>query len=207
MRLYLIRHATTDHNAQRRYTGQSDVPLSDDGRREAQRLAQRLARTPFTAIVSSDLIRARDTAAYLAQGRDLAVQIDPDLRETNLGAWEGKTHEEARLLDPERMALWERDPARHAPPGGETIIDLATRMRRALDRWLVPDRQARVAWVSHGGSILVLLCALLGLDLRQRWQLRCDNASISEVEIGDWSDPAERYAILMRLNDRAHLEI
>src|SRR5262245_1233098 len=94
MRLLLARHGATRNNAEARYTGQSDIPLSSLGERQAEALAKRLFFVRLDAIVSSDLARARATAERVARRHTLPIQLDPDLREIALGAWEGSTYEE-----------------------------------------------------------------------------------------------------------------
>src|SRR5262249_39610682 len=181
MRLLLARHGATRNNAEGRYTGQSDIPLSSLGERQAEALAARLVSARLDAIVSSDLLRARATAERIARHHSLPIQLDPDLREIALGAWEDSTYEEVLAREPERVARWRTDPLTVAPPGGETVLAFRDRLVQALDRWQAAHPDATLLWVTHGGCIGVLLCHLLGMDLTRRWQLRRDNAGLTEV--------------------------
>jgi len=199
VRLLLARHGATRNNAEARYTGQSDVSLSPLGERQAEALAERLASVRLEAIVSSDLARARGTAERIAQRHTLPVQLDPNLREIALGAWEGSTYEEVLAREPEHVARWRADPLTVAPPGGETVLVFRDRLVQALDHWQATYPDATVLWVTHGGVIGVLLCHLLGMDLARRSQFRRDNAGLTEVAL----DSGE--ALLLRLNDTAHL--
>jgi alpha-ribazole phosphatase len=201
MRLIVVRHGATLHNAEGRFTGHSDAPLSMTGRAQARSVAQRLRMAPFTTVVSSDLARATQTAEEIVAARPgVRLSLDPDLREIALGAWEGLTYAEVHDQQPAALAAWQNDPINGAPPGGETALALQRRVVRAIGRWWAPEPEARLVWVTHGGVISALLCHALGLDLTRRWQFRRDNASITELDVGD------DYIIVMRLNDTAHLE-
>jgi len=204
MRLLLVRHGATANNSEARYTGQTDAPLSALGERQAQALGRRLATMPLAALISSDLQRAHVTAeaiATLHQPQPLAIERDSDLREIAMGAWEGQRFADVAAQEPELLAAWRTDPERVAPPGGETVAQLGTRITQALDRWQAryADAGAPVVWVTHGGVIGVLLCHLLGMDVKRRGQFRRDNTSLTEIAL------ETPYATLLRLNDTAHL--
>lgn len=211
MRLMLVRHGATANNAQQRYTGHSDVPLSPLGLRQAAALAAALAAERFDLILSSDLARARQTVEAIIARNAAPLRLDADLREMAMGAWEGRTRAEAVALEPEAWARWWAQPDVSPPPGGETLLQLRDRTARAIDRCYTEHPAGSVLWVTHGGLIGVLLCHLLGIDLAHRWQFRCDNAGITELEVGpdrrDRGNPAPRMrAILLRLNDTSHLK-
>ena len=201
MRLIVVRHGATLHNAEARFTGQSDVSLSAQGVRQVRAVAERLRAVDFSLVVSSDLLRARQTAKPVIAARPSAsLRLDPDLREIALGAWEGLTYAEARNQQPEAFDAWQRDPIHGAPPGGETALALQKRVIRAFERWRQPEPDMTQVWVTHGGVVSALLCYALDLDLTKRWQFRRDNASITEFDVG------ADYVIVTRVNDTAHLE-
>jgi alpha-ribazole phosphatase len=199
MRLIVIRHGESVYNDQKRFTGQADVPLSPLGKRQAAALGERLAGEHLDAIVSSDLLRARDTAEAIASYHALPVYEDSDLRELALGEWEGLTYAEVLARDADRLAQWRADPTTFTPPGGESVATLRDRITCALERWQSRCPQGSVVWVTHGGLIGVLLCHVLEMDLKRRWQFRHENASIHELELR-----GER-VIIARLNDTAHV--
>jgi broad specificity phosphatase PhoE len=148
--LLLVRHGETDWNADGRLQGQTDRPLSDYGRRQAQQLASELADERFEAIYASDLSRARVTAEIVGERLGLEVALDPDLREKDWGTWEGLT-------------AAERDRIEFV---GESTEAHQERMLRALRR--ISDRHTgdgRVLVVTHGGSIRRVQVAALGMAL------------------------------------------
>ena len=199
MRLIVVRHGETFYNAQRRLTGQSDIPLNSLGERQAVALGDFLAMEHLDAIVTSDLERTRVTASTIASSHGLLVQEDSDLRELAFGEWEGFTFDEVLAKDANQVSLWREDSTIYAPPGGETVAQLRDRCARALKRWQTEYPDASVLWVTHGGLIGVLLCHVLGIDLKRRWQFSHDNASISELRLrGD-------RLIIVRLNETAHI--
>ena len=199
MRLILVRHGETIYNAQRRFTGQSDVPLNPLGERQAAALGECLATEHLDVIVTSNLERTRVTSEAIANYHGIPIQEDRDLREMALGEWEGYTYDEVLTIDANLAAQWRVDPATYAPPGGETVAQLRDRCARALNRWQTQYPEASVLWVTHGGLIGVLLCHVLGIDLKRRWQFRHDNASISEVCLSG------EHVIIVRLNETAHI--
>jgi broad specificity phosphatase PhoE len=201
MRLIVVRHGATLHNAEARFTGQTNAPLSEYGLTQARAVAERLRAIHFSMVVSSDLLRATQTAEEIVAAHPSAsLSLDADLREIALGAWEGLTYAEVRDRQPEALALWQRDPVHGAPPGGETTLALQRRVIRAFEHWRRPEQDSAMIWVTHGGVISALLCYALDLDLTKRWQFRRDNASITELDVG------ADYIIVMRVNDTAHLE-
>jgi glucosyl-3-phosphoglycerate phosphatase len=162
VKLVLWRHGQTTYNAERRFQGQSDVPLNDVGREQARRAARYLAAMKPDAIFSSDLSRAAETAAILAGLTGLTVQLDKDLRERGGGSWEGKTADEIRAQFPEAFANW-------APSDGETAVAVADRASAAMERIAdgLPGGSLAVV-VAHGGALGFGAARLLGIpdDLR-----------------------------------------
>lgn len=199
LRLLLIRHAETEHNAQARCQGQSDPPLSVEGRRQAAALAARLAREEIHAVYAADLHRASETAAAIAMAHGLAVHTDPRLREVAFGEWEGLTWAEIGARYPQEWAAWQADPLDVAPPGGETLIQVTTRVRSVFEAIAERHSDQCVALVSHGGPLRALLCLALGLPPQAHWRFQVAPASVSELCV------CEGEAFVVRLNDTAHL--
>ncbi len=152
----LIRHAQSTWNAESRAQGWSDPPLSVDGEAQVHRLAPGLAGLGISGVASSDLHRARATAAILAAGLGLAPPvIDARLRERELGWWTGHTGEETAAGWPEEVAAW-RAHQLDRPPGGESTESVTRRVTAALFD-LIPGTSGGVLLlVTHGGVISAL---------------------------------------------------
>lgn len=168
-RLLLIRHGQTTYNATGRMQGHLDTELSEVGLSQARAAADLLVDKRITAIVSSDLIRARDTAAVIGEKLGIEVDVDKRLRETHLGDWQGMTSAEVDEQYPGARAIWRHDPT-WAPPQGESRVDVATRARPVIDELMRAHPEwdeGAVLVVAHGGAISALTCHLLGLDHHQ----------------------------------------
>jgi alpha-ribazole phosphatase len=199
LRLILARHGQTDWNAQRRYQGETDVPLNETGRQQAAALARCLANTSIDAIYASDLQRAAKTAQAIAQLHGQSVLPEPRLREMSFGAWRGLTFDEIQERDAERLAAWLADPMHIAPPEGETLAQVTTRVQSALDDVLHAHPEGTVLWVAHGGVLRVLISLAMGLEPQGHWRFRISVASLAELWFYDSG------ITLTRLNDTHHL--
>lgn len=162
-RIVVWRHGRTDWNARGIAQGQSDVELDEVGFEQVRAAAPLLARYTPARIVSSDLRRARDTAAALADVTELRVTTDTRLREFDLGAREGMTTAQTLAAFPAEMAAWQRgEEARFGD--SETLAESAKRFAAALDEVADATGEGEVSVVvGHGGSMRVGICAWLGL--------------------------------------------
>ncbi len=199
LRLLLIRHGETDWNASGRYQGQLDIPLNAAGQRQAIRVAERLSSRPISALYTSDLARALETAEAIAQRQGVDVRAETRLRELNFGAWQGLTYHQIDEQDHEKLVWWNHDRVNRAPPDGESLGTMAARVQDLLDEILDAYADGTVAWVSHGGTIRVVLCLLLGHPLASYWQFEVDNTAIAEIE---WRSLGP---VVVRWNDAHHL--
>ena len=163
-RIVLWRHGQTEWNMAGRLQGQTDVPLDKVGREQAKTAARLLQWLQPSAIVSSDLSRAVDTARALADLVGLDVTLDKGLRETFVGTWQGLTDAEIKERFPEEYAAWREDHAHQRRGGGEIEAEVADRAVAAIERALetVPNRGTLVI-VTHGGTARVTIGKLLGL--------------------------------------------
>ncbi|WP_319451956.1 MULTISPECIES: bifunctional RNase H/acid phosphatase [unclassified Mycobacterium] len=181
-RLFLLRHGQTELSVQRRYSGRGNPPLTELGRRQADAAAQYLAdRGGITAVLSSPLQRAHDTATAAAKELGLDVIVDEDLIETDFGAWEGLTFTEAAQRDPELHTRWLRDTSL-APPDGESFDTVAQRVRRARNRIIAEYGDATVLVVSHVTPIKTVLRLALDAGESILYRLHLDLASLSIAE-------------------------
>nr|VDG63064.1 phosphoglycerate mutase family protein [Streptococcus thermophilus] len=170
-RLIMLRHGQTTYNAGRRMQGQLDTPLSDTGVEQARAAAKWVEahEFPVVKIISSDLSRARDTAAIIAEKLGLEVELDSRLRETHLGSWQGMTHDDVDAQFARARASWRHNPG-WAPPGGESRLDVAARARPLIDGLMNTFQDwdgNTVLVVAHGGTISALTSNLLGLEVAQ----------------------------------------
>jgi probable phosphoglycerate mutase len=155
----LWRHARTEWNSNRRFQGHADISLDDIGRDQAERAARMLASLEPAAIVSSDLIRAADTAEALARLTGVPVTLDAGLREFDVGTWQGLTTSEIKERFAKDYTAW-----RHGEPvrrgGGELDAEVAERSAAAIER---AAEAGTLVVVSHGGAIRVAIGYMLGL--------------------------------------------
>jgi broad specificity phosphatase PhoE len=201
MQLILIRHGETDWNVTLQYQGHAQVPLNEHGREQARLAARRLGRNRATTLYASDITRAWETAQIIGDTLGLTPQPMPELREIDVGRWEGLTPEQLYRQFPDHMQEYERDPARTVRLGGESYAQLQERALVALQRIQETHQyDETILAVSHGGTIRALLCHVIGLDLGYFGRMWLDNGSLTELRYGKhgWR--------LYRLNDAAHLE-
>jgi broad specificity phosphatase PhoE len=199
-RVYLVRHGATELSAEDRFAGETDVPLSEIGRDQLRRLADRLAGEPIAALYASPLGRTMETARILAAPHDKPVTPKEGLREISHGRWEGKRRAEVEKLFPEEYARWETDPYSFAPTGGETGLAVTARALPALLDIVSAHPGEHVLVASHKATIRLLIGSLLGFDLR-RYRDHLDQSPAS-LNILDFRDLA--HARLSLFNDTSH---
>jgi alpha-ribazole phosphatase len=200
LRLLLVRHGQTEWNLHARLQGQSDTKLSALGERQARALNARLAHEEVRAAYASDLERCWRTAELAVAGYGLPpVARDARWRELRFGDWEGLTYDEVTARDPDLAARRLEDPAHVAPPGGETLLQLAGRLLPAAEQLRAAHDGETVLVVTHGGPLRALACALLGLDLNHAWRLQASNGGLSCIR---WY---EALPVLELWNDVLHL--
>ncbi len=187
--LLIVRHGQTTWNVEHRLPGQlPDVTLNDVGRQQATRLAEALKVLPISAVVSSPLERARDTAAYLVEERNLEIQLEPDLMDTNVGPWAGRTIDEVSKSDP-AWKEYVKDPM-VAPEGVETFGQVQQRVVAAVERWRTKENiGSYVAFVAHADVVKLLVAHYTGLDTARAGSVHIDNASVTTIEIDNENHP------------------
>lgn len=182
MKIYLIRHAKTKANEERRYVGWEDVDLSEQGFLQAERLSVRFQDIQIAALFSSDLLRAVKTAEALGKGRRIKPEKDPALREIHFGEWEGLTLEEIMLGFGNEMRRWYKNPFQNSPPGGESFRQVYARMEGFLASLTPPGENEAIAIVSHGGAIRSILHKYMGLEEKDIWNIHVENTSVSLLQ-------------------------
>ena len=187
-RLHLIRHGAVAPAWRSRLYGCLDVPLSEPGRREAQRAAEIVAQIDLAAVFSSGLERAEFGAACIRAGRGLERRDEPALRELDRGEWAGLTFAELDRRDPGAYQRWSAAPHEVRPPGGENLTDLTRRVVPALARIAAEHRGAEIAIVTHSWVIRVAVCAALAVPPARCMRL---DVSTGGMAVLDWPAGAE----------------
>ena len=182
--LVLLRHASHDRLGSVLCGRMPGVTLSEAGRREADALAVALARHRFAAVLSSPLERAVETAAAIAASQALAVEVEEDLNELDLGAWAGMRFEKLRG-DP-AWNVWNSARSHARPPGGETMTEVQARMTRCIERLRRRYAGRTVALVSHADVIKAALSHALGLSVDFHARFEIAPASRSVLIAGEW---------------------
>ena len=200
----LIRHGQSRGNAERRFGGHTATPLSARGRNQAQATARTLKSESLTAIYSSDLARAMETAQPLAKLTGLHVNGTSAFRERSVGVMEGLTFEEAAEKHPEQYAALLRRDFEHVLAGGESYRQLLDRSREKLDHIIDKHRGGKIAVFSHTGTICILALHLMGAldapELRPVW-ISTANCGITRFELR-----SDGFVRVLTVNDTRHLE-
>lgn len=199
-RVLLVRHGATQLTAEDRFAGEVGVDLSDEGRQQAQHLAERLRDDGIRAVYASPLSRTLETARILAAPHGLPVVERPELREISHGRWEGLTRREVEERFGDEYSAWETDPFTFAPAGGESGVAVLARALPVLREIVVAHPEQTVLVVSHKATIRILLCSLLGIDARG-YRDRLDQSPAC-LNVLDFKGPVR--ARLMSFNDISH---
>ena len=201
LRLLLVRHGESVWNEEERIQGQQDIPLSENGRRQAMALGERLRDVKIDACFSSPLKRATETAELIlkASGNSLPIVTLPELMERNFGEWEGKCVADLKVESADDFARWVAAHYLPAPPKGESIEELLKRVKKGLERILAEVSDGTVLVVGHSGSVKAAVCVLFQLPPESFAKLKVDNASLTVLEI------SEGRPRLCHFNDTCHL--
>ena len=196
-RLVVVRHGETAWNRDTRIQGHTDIPLNERGLWQANRTGQALRDEGVTAVYSSDLQRAVQTAQAIAEACGAPLHLDKQLRERHFGHFEGFTHDEILSRSPEEGRRWRsRDPS-YGPQGGETLQDFYDRCVRVAERLACQHFGQTVALVAHGGVLDCFYRAAthVGLEAPRSWKIA--NASINRLlyssegfNLVGWADTA-----------------
>lgn len=170
-RLYLMRHGQVEGFEDRRYNGQADVHLTELGQEQSRAYTQRLAEVPLSAVYSSDLSRSQFGAELIASGQGLPVQTLPALRELHIGDWEGFTWREIQQRWPAQWQARLDDLVHVAPPGGESLQQLAERVRPVIAGLVEKHRGENIAMVAHGGVNRIILLDAMGAPLERMFHI------------------------------------
>lgn len=199
-RVFLIRHGATDHSAEDKFAGATDIPISAAGAEQVSALAGRLSSEKVAAVFASPKHRTMQTATILGEPHSLSPQPVPGLEEMSHGRWEGLSRAEVEKSFPDEYSWWESDPYNFAPVGGETGLAVTARALPTLLELVNRFAEQQIIVVSHKATIRLILSALLGFDSRT-YRDRLDQ-SPAALNILDFRDPTR--ARLSLYNDTAH---
>lgn len=199
-RFILVRHGQTEWNRIERFRGRADVPLNENGEKQAEATGERIANEwQVNAVYASPLSRAIRTAEAIAVHYSLPVQPHPGLIDINYGDWQGLTPEEVARRWKNELDCWYRQPDICRIPGGESLDELRQRGMQTIQYLAKQHEGQTIVVVGHTVINRVLLLAILGLGNDRFWHLRQDTCAINvfEEENGDFT--------LVSLNDTCHL--
>ena len=198
--LLFIRHGETDWNRQQRFQGQIDVPLNATGMAQAARVAERLAADRHDALFSSDLQRARETAAPLGAAWRMPPLALPGFREQNFGVLEGLDVPTIQARHPDLWQRWLEHRADYALPGGESLRQFHSRVMAAVRELAAAHAGARLAVVTHGGVLDMLWRSAHGHSLDGQRACEIPNTGLNRLRWVNGTLKVEVWA------DAAHLE-
>ena len=199
-RIYMIRHGATQLSVEDRFAGAVNVELSEEGKFQAERLAERLADDSIKAVYCSPLTRTVQTASILAGPHQLPLIPEDGLREIHHGHWEGMRRADVESQFPEEYAAWEEDPFTFAPQGGEAGVNVIARALPVIRKIVLEHRGQNVVVVSHKATLRLLISSLLGFDARG-YRDRLDQLPAC-LNVLDFKDPVR--SRLMLFNDVSH---
>lgn len=195
--LLLIRHGENEYVKTGKMAGRlPGVHLNERGQKQAQALGEALKDVPIKAIYSSPLERAQETAKPIADARKLQININPNLLDTDVGKWQGKSLKVLRLY--KSWKIVQNSPSRFQFPGGESFLDLQRRIANALEEIVRKHNKPHdiVAVVFHADPIKLAVSNFLGLPLDHFQRLSCDTGSVSVLHVNEMG------ANLIKLNQR-----
>lgn len=175
-RIHLLRHGQVEGFEQKRYNGQADIALTDLGRKQSAAFAGRFQHKKLTAIYSSDLIRCRTAADQIAILQEPSAQYEAKLRELNIGDWEGLGWQQLQRDYPD---LWQArldDIVNVAAPNGETLLQMAERVRGVVRDIIAAHAGGEMVIVAHGGVNRVILLDAIGAPLERLFHIEQDFA-------------------------------
>jgi broad specificity phosphatase PhoE len=183
MRIYLVRHGETEWNRTRRFQGRSNLPLNQEGKKQVRALALALKNEPLTAIYTSPLIRAFETARLIKVFHPSTPIIEEKgLIEMNLGEFDGMNVQDWAEQYPDIRKSWNKNPASVKMPGGESLKEVQARAKETLERITrIYSTDTTILISSHNFVNLTILCDLLKIPLNRFRELRQENAAFNVI--------------------------
>lgn len=181
-RLYLIRHGEVQGHQQQRYNGQADVPLTPLGEAQFGLLKARLDKKPLAAVYTSDLQRCRFGADLIGADRGLSPVARSELRELNIGHWEGLTWDDIRQRYPDEWRARLLDILHYQVPGGESLLQLSERLLPVIREIVARHLGEEVMLVAHGGVNRVILLDAIGAPFDRLFSLEQDFGCLNIID-------------------------
>ncbi|UCG79344.1 MAG: alpha-ribazole phosphatase [Nitrospirota bacterium] len=205
--VYLIRHGQTVDSEEKKYKGHIDVPLSKEGRGQAERLARYMSvllangseRPVLNAVYSSGLSRAIDTARIISRPFDIEPEEIEGLKERSFGKWEGMTFSEIQQEYPSEFSAWVSDPLSFSPVNGESTQDVNNRVMPVYSDILARHEGDNIAIIAHGGVNRIILCNILGIPLELIFRVEQDFSGLNVIRY------YEGTPVVKTFNSTAHL--
>ncbi len=197
--LYIVRHGQTEWNIQGKIQGHKNANLTEDGLKQGDKVAERMASEKIDIIYSSDLDRARITAEKISKTTGAKLIVTEELREMNFGVWEGEFFKDVKVSDPDGYMKWMKEPENLNIAEGETLEILEKRMEKVINKIVAENEGKNIVIVSHGTALKTLILHLLKMPLTNYKNLAMDNVSLSIVEKRDYNNVLKLY------NDTGHL--
>jgi alpha-ribazole phosphatase len=180
--IYLLRHGEIVDSGENRYIGQTDVPLSSKGLAQALRWRQELSHVVFEGIYCSDLVRALDTAKCVANMDESHIHILPQLREIDLGDWDGETMEYIKTRFPDSWEDRGRRMDSFKTPNGESFQDLYERVIPVFQK-IISEMTGNVLMVGHAGVNRIILCHVLDKPIKKLFRIPQEYAALNIIEV------------------------
>lgn len=205
-KILIIRHGFSVTNKAKVFTGQNDVDLAPEGYEQAESVCRYIAENyKVDCIYSSDLKRTVSTILPLAKKLGLEIRTEKDIRELDVGEWQGRTVEDVRNEASEQFEAYRADPANHGCPGGENYTDVCKRALPAFERIAKENDGKTVAVATHGGVIRIMTCVFRGLPLDEVKNIpHCPNASLMVVSYDDGKFIIEKESFNSYLEDQVN---
>ncbi|WP_416197953.1 MAG: Phosphoglycerate mutase Gpm [Sporanaerobacter sp.] len=199
-KLYLVRHGESEWNNLKRIQGQKDICLTLKGKKQAEKIANRLVFEEIDIIYSSDLKRASETANIIGEKLNLKVTPSEAFREIQFGSWEGLSIEELTEKNSKEHFIWINEPHNFKMDGAETLYEVQNRAMNKIDSILKSNPDKNILVVSHGATIKTIILGCVGMDIKYYNKMTIGNTSLSMIEFRDHNN------VIKLLNDTCHLK-
>lgn len=182
-RLIFVRHAEAEGNKIRRFHGWTDSEITEKGRLQASRVAERLKDVDIDIVYSSSLKRTLQTASYISSVKNLPVNTSDSLKEINGGEWEDLTWEELQQRWPDAYHTWDNNPHAHVMPNGESMQEFQDRLMEEVMSIIKENEGKNICIVTHGTAIRAMICRFRACTLEEMINVAwCDNTAITIID-------------------------